>query len=191
MNFILVVFLSFIFLSLVGNSWVIFIIARRRRLRTTANWFILSLAAADLGVTCAFSSYMICEVILDTCKEVIGMIFAFFFANVSAMGLIAVVAERYIAWIFAEIRPCLHYHQKNIIYYWNLLGITISVPRFATRHESCRRGKTFVFKIPFLRWYLHFSFCSVTNSASLDSTFSYPTNCSQTLSANESSHETS
>ena len=97
MNFILVVFLSFIFLSLVGNSWVIFIIARRRRLRTTANWFILSLAAADLGVTCAFSSYMICEVILDTCKEVIGMIFAFFFANVSAMGLIAVVAERYIA----------------------------------------------------------------------------------------------
>ena len=97
MNFILVVFLSFTFLSLVGNSWVIFIIARRRRLRTTANWFILSLAAADLGVTCAFSSYMICEVILDTCKEVIGMIFAFFFANVSAMGLIAVVAERYIA----------------------------------------------------------------------------------------------
>ena len=49
---------------------------------------------------------------------------------------------------FAEIRLCLHYHQKNIIYYWNLLGITISVPRFETRHESCRRGKTFVFKIP-------------------------------------------
>ena len=92
---------------------------------------------------------------------------------------------------FAEIRPCLHNHQKNILYYWGLLGISISIPRFATRHVSCRRGKTFGFKIPFIRSYLHFSFCSVTNSASLDSTFSYPTNCSQTLSANESSHETS
>ena len=97
MDFILVVFLFFTFLSLVGNSWVIFIIAKRRRLRTTANWFILSLAAADLGVTCAFSPYVICEVILDTCKEGIGVIFAFSFVNVSAMGLIAMVAERYVA----------------------------------------------------------------------------------------------
>ena len=90
------VFLFFTFLSLVGNSWVIFIIARRRRLRTTANWFILSLAAADLGVTCAFSPCMICEVILDTCKERIH-VFAFSFVNVSATGLIAMVAERYAA----------------------------------------------------------------------------------------------
>ena len=97
MNFIRLVFLFFTFLSLVGNSWVIFIIAKRRRLRTTANWFILSLAAADLGVTCAFSSYMIYEVILDTCKEIIRVIFAFSFVNVSATGLIAMVAERYVA----------------------------------------------------------------------------------------------
>ena len=97
MNFIWLVFLFFTFLSLVGNSWVIFIIAKRRRLRTTANWFILSLAAADLGVTCAFSPYMICELILDTCKEGIGVIFAFYFVKVSATGLIAMVAERYVA----------------------------------------------------------------------------------------------
>ena len=97
MNFIWLVFLFFTFLSLVGNSWVIFIIAKRRRLRTTANWFILSLAAADLGVTCAFSPYMICEVILDTCKEEVRLTFAIFFVNVSAMGLIAMVAERYVA----------------------------------------------------------------------------------------------
>ena len=97
MNFIWLVFLFFTFLSLVGNSWVIFIIAKRRRLRTTANWFILSLAAADLGVTCAFSPYMICEVILGTCKEKVGLIFAIYFVTVSAMGLIAMVAERYVA----------------------------------------------------------------------------------------------
>ena len=97
MDFILVVILFFIFLSLVGNSWVIFIIARRRRLQTTANWFILSLAAADLGVTCVFTPYMICDVILDTCKERVVKDFAFFFVNVSAIGLIAMVAERYVA----------------------------------------------------------------------------------------------
>ena len=97
MNFIPVVFLFFTFLSLVGNSWVIFIISRRRRLRTTANWFILSLAAADLGVTCVFAPYMICDVILDTCRERVVKVFAFFFVNVSAIGLIAMVAERYVA----------------------------------------------------------------------------------------------
>ena len=97
MDFILVVILFFIFLSLVGNSWVIFIIARRRRLQTTSNWFILSLAAADLGVTCVFTPYMICDVILDTCKERVVKDFAFFFVNVSAIGLIAMVAERYVA----------------------------------------------------------------------------------------------
>ena len=97
MDFILVVILFFIFLSLVGNSWVIFIIARRRRLQTTANWFILSLAAADLGVTCVFTPYMICDVILDTCRERVVKDFAFFFVNVSAIGLIAMVAERYVA----------------------------------------------------------------------------------------------
>ena len=97
MDFILEVILFFIFLSSVGNSWVIFIIARRRRLQTTANWFILSLAAADLGVTCVLAPYTICDVILDTCKEEVVEIFAFFFVNVSAIGLIATVAERYVA----------------------------------------------------------------------------------------------
>ena len=97
MDFILVVILFFIFLSLVGNSWVIFIIARRRRLQTTANWFILSLAAADLGVTCVLAPYTICDVILDTCRERVVKVFAFFFVNVSAIGLIAMVAERYVA----------------------------------------------------------------------------------------------
>ena len=91
---------------------------------------------------------------------------------------------------FAEIRPCLHDRQKNISYYWGMLGISISIYRFETRFASCRT-QTFGCKNSYIRYYLHFAFCSVTNSASLDSTFSYPINCSQTLSANESSHETS
>ena len=144
------VFWFFIFLSLVGNCWVIFVITSRRQLRTTANWFILSLAAADLGVTCVyFSTYVICEVILDTCNEKVAGIFTFFFAKVSAIGLIARVAELqslhslYCNRAFAEIRTCFHDRQKNIYYYWGLLGISISIPRFETRHVSCRR-QTFV-----------------------------------------------
>ena len=98
MDFIRVFFSFFTLLGLVGNSWVIFIIARRRRLRTTANWFVLSLAAADLGVTCGhFPTRMICKVILDTRNREVVRIFGLFFVNVSAMGLIALVAERYVA----------------------------------------------------------------------------------------------
>ena len=98
MDFVRVFFSFFTLLSLVGNSWVIFIIARRRRLRTTANWFVLSLAAADLGVTCShFPTKMIFKVILDTCNREVVRIFGLFFVNVSAMGLIALVAERYVA----------------------------------------------------------------------------------------------
>ena len=44
---------SIIFLiSVVGNSLVCMVIARRRRMRTVTNYFILNLAIADLTVTC-------------------------------------------------------------------------------------------------------------------------------------------
>ena len=91
---------------------------------------------------------------------------------------------------FAEIRPCLHDRQKDIYYYWDLLEISISIHCFVTRHV-CRRRQTFGCKNSYIRYYLYFSFCSVTSRASRDSTFSYPINCSQNFSANKSSHETS
>ena len=186
------VFLFFTFLSLVGNSWVIFIIARKRRLRTTANWFILSLAAADLGVTCAFSPYMICEVILDTCKEGIGVIFAFSFVNVSAMGLIAMVAERYVAIVHSlKYVRVFTTTRRTFFIIGACWGFPFLFPVLQLAMYIAGGVRHSGFKIPFIRSYLHFSFCSITNSASLDSTFSYPLNCSQTLSANESSHETS
>lgn len=89
----------FSFFGLVGNSWVIFIIAKRRRLQTTANWFILSLAVADVCVTCAyFPAVMICEVGDDVeCTGDIPHIVLYFFRDVSAICLIAMIAERYIA----------------------------------------------------------------------------------------------
>ena len=141
MDFIRVVFWFFIFLSLVGNCWVIFVITRRRQLRTTANWFILSLAAADLGVTCVyFSTYVICEVILDTCNEKVAGIFTHFLRErlrhrVDRHGCGTLCCNC----AFAEIRPCFHDRQKNIYYNRGLLGISISIHRFETRHVSCRR----------------------------------------------------
>ena len=152
MNFIWLVFLFFTFLSLVGNSWVIFIIAKRRKLRTTASWFILSLAAADLGVTCAFSSYMICEVILDTCKKGIRVIFAFSFVNVSATGLIAMVAERYLAIVHSlkYVRVFTTVRRTFLIIgaCWGF-PILFTVLKHALRLAECRHSfvKTHIFDI--------------------------------------------
>lgn len=84
--------------GLVGNSWVIFIIAKTRRLHTTANWFTLSLAIADLSVTCGyFPASMVCNVLVQSCNYSIRQIFANFVMEASMFALIAMIAERYLA----------------------------------------------------------------------------------------------
>ena len=85
--------------GLVGNSWAIFIIVKRRRLQTTTNWFILSLAVADLCVTGGyFPASMVCNLLVKSCKDSdIRKQFGKFFLDASAFALIAMIAERYIA----------------------------------------------------------------------------------------------
>ena len=92
----------FTFFGLLGNSWIIFIVAKRRRLQTTTNWFILSLAVADLGVTCGhFPASMICNVLVNTCNNDVRIITAFFFLEASALCLTAMIGERYIAIVYS------------------------------------------------------------------------------------------
>ncbi|KAL9981369.1 hypothetical protein ACROYT_G010067, partial [Oculina patagonica] len=89
------------FFGLVGNGWVIFIIAKRRRLQTTANWFILSLAIADLSVTCGyFPASMVCNVLVQSCDNIIRHNFLNFFMEASMFAFIAMISERYIAIVY-------------------------------------------------------------------------------------------
>lgn len=87
--------------GLVGNSWVIFIIAKTRRLYTTANCFILSLAIADLSVTAGyFPASMICNVLVQSCNNSIRLNVANLVMEVSVFALVAMVAERYLAIVY-------------------------------------------------------------------------------------------
>lgn len=87
--------------GIVGNSWVIFIIAKTRRLHTTANWFILSLAVADLSVTTGyFPASMACNVLVQSCNKSIRLNVVNFVMEASVFALVAMVAERYLAIVY-------------------------------------------------------------------------------------------
>ena len=91
--------------GLVGNSWVIFIITKRKRLQTTANLLILSLAVADLSVTCGyFPASFACNLKLfgtNSCNNFLRLNFTDFFMEASMFALLAVITERYIAIVYS------------------------------------------------------------------------------------------
>lgn len=88
--------------GLLGNAWIIFIIAKTRRLQTTANWFVLSLAIADLSVTCGyFPASFVCNVLVHSCRTSLRFNFYSSFIEASTFALIAMIAERYIAIVYS------------------------------------------------------------------------------------------
>ncbi|XP_031574143.1 octopamine receptor beta-2R-like [Actinia tenebrosa] len=81
----------------IGNGLVIYIIARSRRLQITSNWFVMSLAVADLCVTLIVAiPEFICSVFLDCDWWSIKVLYdVFLYASV--LNLCAMTFDRYFA----------------------------------------------------------------------------------------------
>ena len=80
-----------------GNGFVIFIVAKNRRLYSSANWFVLSLAVADFGVGIAvFPSSYFCYYSM-ACNSRVYMAFFWFFLHSSVTNLCSLTWDRYTA----------------------------------------------------------------------------------------------
>ena len=121
----------FTFFGLLGNSWVIFIIARRRRLQTTTKWFIGGRSGWYLRESSAVS--MICDVFVNTCNKRVRLISADFFIEASIIFLTAMIAERYIT--IVQICPFPDVLQDSR-YYCELLDNSIPFRHLPNYHPS-------------------------------------------------------
>ena len=87
--------------AVVGNGLVILLITTRRNLRTTTNWFVLSLAVADFGVGAVYYPRVsFCSIFDETCvNEAVEIAFLFgaLFVYASAGNLCALTLDRYLA----------------------------------------------------------------------------------------------
>ena len=87
------------FLSIIaatGNGFVVYLVAKNRRLHSPANWFVVSLAVADFGVGAAvFPSSYLCSKI--TCNMRVYVAFYWFFIHSSVTNLCALTWDRYTA----------------------------------------------------------------------------------------------
>ena len=81
-----------------GNGFVIFLVAKCRRLHSSAYWFVLSLAVADfiVGITVFPSSYF-CNKYSTVCNSRVYMAFFWFFLHSSVTNLCTLTLDRYIS----------------------------------------------------------------------------------------------
>ena len=128
--------------AVVGNGLVIFLITTRPSLRTTTNWFVLSLAVADFGVGAVwYPRLYLCRMLnTERCDNVavkiafsIGMICGF----ASMTNLCALTLDRYLA-IVHPLRYVTFMTKKRVALLvsaaWGvafLLGVSYSVMWFA------------------------------------------------------------
>ncbi|KAJ7383303.1 hypothetical protein OS493_029268 [Desmophyllum pertusum] len=85
-------------LAVIGNGLVIYLILARRRLRTTNNRFVLSLAMADFCVgACFYPGHAICHFLLTSCNQMIRDDIAVLMIYSSVSNLCAMTLDRYIA----------------------------------------------------------------------------------------------
>ena len=84
-------------IAILGNTLVLYLIITRRRLRTKANWFLFSLAVADLSLAAVFiPPHFRCQIADCSHPEVILYLVSYF-GGVSVTSMMAVTVERYCA----------------------------------------------------------------------------------------------
>ena len=86
-------------ITTIGNVLVVVLVTKKRRLHSSANWFVLSLAVADfcVGVVVFPSSYA-CNYTM--CNSRVYMAFFWFFLHSSVANLCTLTWDRYIAIIY-------------------------------------------------------------------------------------------
>ena len=83
-------------LAVLGNGLVIYLIISRKRLHKTVNWFLLSLAVADLCVGLVHFPTMACNS-ASLCSKCITTAVRWLFLSLSMTNLCALTVDRYIA----------------------------------------------------------------------------------------------
>ena len=85
-------------LTTTGNGFVVFLIAKNRRLHCPANWFVLSLAVADFGVgIVVFPVSYLCNLNSKLCNMRVYMAFYWFVVHSSVTNLCSLAWDRYTA----------------------------------------------------------------------------------------------
>ena len=96
-------------MTVAGNGLVIYLITASQRLHTRTNWFILSLAFADLFFgSIYFPSLFACDFCLS-CDENIRIVTAYQLAFISVANLCVMTLDRYVA--FSETFALFHHNE--------------------------------------------------------------------------------
>lgn len=93
--------LSIAAFAVIGNAAIIYLIATRKRLRISVNWFVLSLAVADFSVGLSFFPvYCVCDSGF-ACKNAFMSATVWFELYASIMNLCAMITDRYLVIVWA------------------------------------------------------------------------------------------
>ena len=86
----------FSILAVLGNGLVMYLIISRKRLRSTINWFLFSLAAADLSVGLIYFPFLACGS-ASLCGKCVAKAVRWLFLDLSMTNLCALTIDRYMA----------------------------------------------------------------------------------------------
>ena len=125
-------------ITVAGNGLVIYLITSRQKLRTTANWFILSLAMADFGYGVTyFPLSTACNINQLCANGLIRQSMAIFFVYASITNICALTFDRCVA-IIKPLRYITFMTEKRVVF---LISVTWALPLL-------------LFLVPYLTWQL-------------------------------------